>query len=169
MRKEKEITISDTAHPNNRDNGKTFILKEMPAIQAAAWADRVLLIISRSNIDLPRATNRGIAGLVEIGFAALPTTNYPEMSPLLDELIKCVDLRTSVGIVRKLQPNVDIEEISTVYRLRQEVFMLHADFFLDGLPSIPASDKLAPNSSTTQTSPPRSAQLSRQARRHSKT
>jgi hypothetical protein len=161
------LKIEDTKHPSNRDIGKVFVITEMAAVQATEWADRLLLIISRTGMDLPAAKNRGMAGLVEIGFRMLPMTTYPEMQPILSELLKCVKIRPNKDnpdIERDLIMS-DIEEIPTVYRLRQEAFMVHAGFFLEGLPSIPESAKLDPTTSNIPTSTPPLVRPSRQARR----
>lgn len=121
-----------------RDQGKVFILREMPASQAEKWAIRAFLAAAASGIDLPAgAAQAGFAGIAQAGLALLGKIPYDAAEPLLDEMLGCVSILPNPG-----NPNVqrgliedDIEEISTRLKLRTAVFKLHADFSTAAAPS----------------------------------
>lgn len=46
MRKEKTFTVE-----TGRDAGKTFLIREMPVIQADRWAQRALFAMAKSGMD----------------------------------------------------------------------------------------------------------------------
>lgn len=115
-----------------RDQGKTFVLTEMPATQAEKWAIRLFLAMAKSGLDLPESvTESGMAGLAKMGLELLVKVNYADAEPLLDEMMACITIQPSPGITRDLVDD-DIEEVATRIRLRQEIFRLHVDFFPAG-------------------------------------
>lgn len=112
----------------NRDTGKSYFITEKPALQAARWADRAYLALTHAGIEVPQEyVKAGIIGVLLVGFQAFRNSSYAELGPLLDELMECVQAKPSADVTR---PTIDsdIEEITTVYRLRQEVLELHAGF-----------------------------------------
>lgn len=172
MRKEKIVTIQD----EGRDKGKTFVLTEMSARQAEKWADRVFLAIGHANIDLPTGfgsrRNRGMEDLRH--FVHLVSgIRFPELEPLMDELMGCVRCMPDPkhpNIVRPLvdlgSEGDDIEEVSTRRFLRQEVIDLHTGFLLPAaiFNLIAAGSELEvvrSSSATTPTSPKPSRSPSR--------
>lgn len=169
MRKTKTVVI-DSDDPTNRDKGKIFVLREMPASVAERWATRALMLLTRANVDLPDGVQTaGFAAIAAAGFQSLSRIDYDDLKPLLDEMWQCVEIRPDARnqFTRILQWEVpgteteaDIQEISTMLKLRLEVFTLHVGF------SIPGVNSNSSNSSTTltpaalqntQTSPPRMA------------
>ena len=67
-RKKAEVTIT----ADGRDQGKVFVLKEMPADQAEKLAVKVFLALSRSGVDLPEEVKgQGIVGLAVLGLKVL--------------------------------------------------------------------------------------------------
>lgn len=139
MRKTKTVVIEDD--PNNRDSGKIFVLKEMPAAQAERWATRALQALARSNLDVPANIGQGgWAGIAVLGFTMLAHASFDELKPLLDEMWACVQLQPDARnqLTRVLYwggadgEGADIEEVATMMRLRKEVFELHMGFSIDG-------------------------------------
>lgn len=119
-----EITIKD----ENRDKGKTFVLTEKPAREAERWAARAMVAILNSGVDVPdSARGSGMAGIAAIGVNQLFKVNYVELEPLMDEMMTCVQVKSSAGVIR--QPvEEDIEELPTLLQLRKEVLFLHLGF-----------------------------------------
>lgn len=150
MRKTGIVKIED---PASRDSGKVFVLKEMPAAVAERWATRALLALARSGIDLPEnIAGAGWAGIAMLGFQALSKMDFADVQPLLDEMWACVSIRPDQRQPEVIRPlmwagpdgeGADIEEISTMIKLRTEVFTLHTGFSIPG----------AGSTSSTQTTP----------------
>lgn len=122
-----------------RDFGKVFVLTEMPASRAEAWATRALIALIGGGIDLPAGFERtGMAGIAQIGIKALAGLNYEVVQPLLEEMWTCVQLmpdQTKPHILRPLIEE-DIEEIATRIKLRAEVWTLHTGFLKAVAPSL---------------------------------
>ena len=135
MRKTLQIKIEAPG----RDQGKTYLLREMPTRQSEWWGSRVLSAMARSGAEIPDdIVNAGLAGVASVGIkCVLSAAGMPEVKPLLDEMFdSCVAI-----IPDPMRPAIyrgpggvgaiiddDIEEISTLLRLRREVLMLHLDF-----------------------------------------
>lgn len=171
MRKTNVVTISDVG----RDYGKRFLITEMPAYQAEKWAQRALLALAHSEIDLGTAIMQGgIAGLAVAGLQAMQRLTFDEAEPLLDEMLGCVKMMPdpkNMALTRDLVLNTpetpempagtgdDVQEVQTFWRLREAVFDLHTGFFTRGTPSKSTLDKTttSPVSSSGKTSRARSA------------
>lgn len=179
MRKTKDITVPGVRSEDQgqRDNGKTFRLTEMPARQAEAWADRALLCLAHSALNLPPGLvieRSGMAGVTQIAYL-LKDIAFPELAPLMDELMGCVQVvpdPTRTGpdgtpFVRPLREEEDIEEVATRRFLRDEVMELHINFSLAasilGLIATASEMRELPTSETTPTSRRRSARSLRAA------
>jgi hypothetical protein len=132
-RREAIITISRPG----RDQGKTFVLTEMPAVQAEEWFCRTIMLLARSGTEVPPDIFRhGSAAFAAIGISAalsgLGKAPWAEVKPLMDELLACVAFRTPVGSVITVHSQVmsQIEEVETILRLKEEVLSLHVGFSL---------------------------------------
>jgi len=107
-RKTKEIVIPGvhSEEPPNRDNGKRFLLTEMSARQAEAWADRAFLALAHSSINLPAGIeNSGMAGIYQI-VDILKDTQLPDAGRLMNELVDSVriaSLTTTARLVSHIQ------------------------------------------------------------------
>lgn len=139
--------LTYTVADEGRDRGKVFILKELPASQAEAWAMRAILALMAGGVDMPEGLeNMNMAMMAEIGFNALARLDWDKVKPLTDEMWTCVQIQPdpkNPSIVRHLIEE-DVEEIGTRFKLRAEVFKLHTDFFKAAAPSIsPKSTILA--------------------------
>lgn len=169
-RKTKTITIPGvrSEEAGQRDNGKCFLITEMPARQAEQWADRAFLALAHANVNLPSESERsGMAGIVGIVYL-FASVQFPELAPLMDELMGCVvyvsdhvNRDTRQPITRPLIDNGaegdDIEEVATRQMLRREVMDLHVNFLLGArmLDLIARASELRdlPDTETTPTSP----------------
>lgn len=124
-------TINVTVQVKNRDEGKKFIITEMPAYQAEEWAHRALSAIGRAGVELPDyIIGAGMAGLAILGISAVARARYEDAQPLLQEMMRCVQIARNPE-----KPNEgyeiipsEIEEVQTLVWLRAEVFQLHVGF-----------------------------------------
>lgn len=130
-RKTKKVTISS----NDRDNGKSFLITEMPADQAESWALRLLFALMNTGVDIPdSAMDAPTMALATIGIQALGKLPYKEAKPLLDEMFECVQFLPPNTKIAPIDvgsgENSQIEEVITRMKLRVEVFELHVGFSL---------------------------------------
>lgn len=133
MRKTLEYVIE----AEGRDHGKKFVITEMAAVKAEDWACRCLFALGNANVEVPDGVlSLGMAGLAEVlptvGLKALLSMKHADVKPLLDELMQCVQLRPDPKRPQVIQ-NYDqfasqIEEVSTLFKLKWEVLRLHLDF-----------------------------------------
>lgn len=130
--KDKDGKATTVLKQDYRDNGKTFLITEMPSDQGERWAIRALLALSNAGVNLPDgALQSGFAGFASVGLEALGKLDYLVVEPLLDEMFDCVQFVAGPGIPARALingPGGDIEEIKTRVMLRMEVFKLHINF-----------------------------------------
>lgn len=138
--------VNYTVKDEGRDVGKIFVLTEMSASRAEAWAMRAILALMASGAQVPEGFERmGMAGMAEIGFKMLAGLRWEVAEPLLDEMWECVQIMPDPAkphVVRKLFDG-DIEEIATRVKLRVEVWKLHADFLKAVAPSLSGDQSAA--------------------------
>jgi hypothetical protein len=153
MRKELTITI-DTP---GRDVNKTFYIKEMSALKAERWATRALLALLKSNVDIPEdIAQAGMAGVAAVGLRAFGGIDFSNAEPLLAEMLACVQIipDASRPMVKRALVEDDIEEVTTLLRLREEVLSLHTGFSLRDyrlkLTATQSTDGNTPNTETSQ-------------------
>lgn len=140
MRKTKIVTIpidpKDTPEDKiNRDAGKSYFVKEMPATQAERWAFRVVQALIRTGAEVSDyIAGAGMAGLAHIGLRAFANMPYHEATDLMDEMFQCITIIRDKSHPEMTFPLLeeDIEEVSTRFLLRTEVFELHTGFSLAG-------------------------------------
>ena len=158
-RREKRVTIPSD-DPENRDSGKTFLIREMSAAQAEDWAMRALLALTAAGAEVPDdIEGAGMAGLAVMGVQALAGLKHADVKPLLDEMFACVQIcpdRQNPNVVRPLVED-DIEEVATRLTLRKAILELHVGFSLPGVQSKSPSETPSPFGVTkiTRTSPAR--------------
>jgi hypothetical protein len=141
MRKELKYTAT-----SGRDNGKTFLITEMPARQAHKWATRAIFAIMNAGLEVPEEyADAGFAGLAAVVASGdkelmgmfIKTIGKLDVTiaePLLDDLLGCVQIlpdSSNQNIKRKLMDE-DIEEVPTIFVLQKEALILHMGFFTDG-------------------------------------
>ena len=125
MLKTKTITIE-----TGRDKGKSFVITEMPAAQADNWAMRALIALANGGVDLGGLSpQQGMMGMAGVALDALGRLKADDAIPLLNELLDCVQIIPEGGRPRPLNMDFnDVEDFTTLWRLRKEVFALHTDF-----------------------------------------
>jgi hypothetical protein len=163
----KIIDVTITAE--GRDNGKVFVIEEMPASKAEKWATRVFLSLNVAGVEIPEhLAKAGFAGVAMVGLSALTKISWANAEPLLDEMFTCIKIRPSPEkpeIVRALWEN-DIEEVATRIKLRDDVFLLHSGFSPAAFVSrwIASAMVATETSLTTKTSQEQSEQSSQRAK-----
>jgi len=124
-------TINYTVQEQGRDQGKVFVLTEMPASRAESWAMRALLALMKGNADIPDDFElSGMAGMAEFGLRSISKLDWSVAEPLLEEMWLCVRIMPDPSkphIIRNLIEE-DIEEIQTRMKLRMEIWELHVGF-----------------------------------------
>lgn len=124
-------TITYTVTDANRDNGKTFLITEMSAAQAEAWAMRAILALMDGKVELPEGVElEGMAGIAKIGIKALAGLRWEVAEPLMKEMFDCIQIIPDPSRPQIVRPLIeqDIEEIMTRVKLRGEVWALHTGF-----------------------------------------
>lgn len=146
-RKTKTVVIE-----SGRDNGKSFLVTEMPVTKADKWANTALLAMMRGGVDVggvnfdligntlmpsdaPKIdVSGGMLELARISIAGLGNVTEAVGQSLLDQLIEdCVQVVPTGGAARPmLSIDDEIEDLKTLWTLRKEAFILHIDFLADG-------------------------------------
>lgn len=132
------VTIND---PKSRDAGKVFRVTEMSADAAERWALRCLLAFANAGARLPEGTlEAGMAGiqatlpgLLIQGLRSLAGLRYEDAAPLLDEMLGCAEYKapgTEQYFALRGAGMTQIEEVSTLLKLRYEVLQVHLNFSL---------------------------------------
>lgn len=114
-----------------RDQGKQFVLTEMPAMQVESWAIRVFLALASAGAPISKdAASAGLAGLAAIGLSALSFIRWEDAKPLLDEMMQCVQIVPDPNrpMVKRDLIDSDIEDVRTLLFLRKEIWKLHTGF-----------------------------------------
>lgn len=158
MRKAKRLTVTSGSRDNNRDYGKTFLITEMPAMQAEKWMMRALLAVGRGGPEMPpEVLAMPSAAIMAIGAArALASMSFADAEPLLDEMMQCVEIIPDPAndLVKRPIDRDDIEEVPTLMTLRKEVLELHTGFSLTAaLSTLGEAAKGWLGTPTTRTSP----------------
>ncbi|MEY0216857.1 hypothetical protein AB7W58_20970 [Providencia rettgeri] len=126
--KSKTITIE-----KGRDEGKTYLITEMPISKADNWAMRALFAIANGGVDLESVNpNMGMLGMANVAIKALAGIDPKVGIPLLDELLECVQVVPSGGNARALLLDSDVKDLTTMFTLRKEALAIHLDFLVQG-------------------------------------
>ena len=136
--KTKQITIE-----NGRDKGRVFLITEMAAAHADNWAMRALIALANGGVDLGSLRpQQGMMGMVKATLDALGKVKPEDAIPLLNELLGCVQIIPEGGQPRPLNMDFnDVEDFTTLWRLRKEVFALHTDFLQHAFGKTTASEE----------------------------
>lgn len=136
--KTKQITIE-----HGRDKGRVFLITEMSAAHADNWAMRALIALANGGVDLGSLRpQQGMMGMVKATLDALGQVKPEDAIPLLNELLGCVQIIPEGGKPRQLNMDFnDVEDFTTLWRLRKEVFALHTDFLQHAFGKTTASEE----------------------------
>jgi len=149
----------------NRDGGKTFIITEMPALQAERWANRAILAVGNSGAKIDHVKGAGIAGIAVLGFKALFGISEGPALDLADELMGCIKIKVPALPQGRPLTDDDIEEVSTRWVLKEKVFELHTGFSWAEIKSALISAAQTASANIPATSQPPLAQSSRRKKR----
>lgn len=134
-RRTKQVTIQGDPE-KNRDAGKTYIITEVPAVQAEEWAVRAFMALGTSGIRIPdELMNAGLVGVALVGYQVFMGAAPEAVLPLWREMLPaCVQLRgmnsnDGALVAMPWSPTI-VEEVSTLMTLRQEILELHTGFTL---------------------------------------
>lgn len=135
---------------SGRDKGKKFLLTEMPVAQIDNWAMRLLLALMSDGIDVPSHDPQGgMLSLAKTAFETLGKLPHDITIPLLNELLGCVEIIPDGGKPRPLALDLnDVQDFTTLWKLRKEVFQLHIDFLLPAIGQTLESAQVATPSAT---------------------
>lgn len=152
-----------TIDADNRDHGKKFFLKELPANQAERWALKVVALLARRGVQVPVGSE--MAGMAALpSFSPLAMMSWIDDEALVGEIMSCVQAWPEGSpIARALVPS-DVEEVLTRVYLKMEVIALHVGFSMAVVAwtlsphmaaalNLPRPPGLPEASSTTRTSP----------------
>ena len=124
MLKKKEITIV----AKNRDEGRKYLLTEMPALQAERWARHAIMAMNREDLDIAaEVAALGMWGFVLGGMQALAGGDVAAVDKLMDEMLPQIQI-VEEAVTRPLGGQGDVWELSTWKTLRQELIELHMGF-----------------------------------------
>lgn len=176
MRRKKEVSIpADPAGTQearkNRDAGKVYILTEMPASAAERWANRAIIALGNSGAKIDYVVGAGMAGIAVLGLRAMFGVAEGPALELTDELMGCVTRKMEHAPEGRPLVEDDVEEVSTRFKLKAEVFALHTGFSWAEIRSmlISAGHQVAEFEDTQTTSRRRSVTSSRPEKRRSRT
>lgn len=131
-RKTKIIRIEDE---KSRDNGKAFLITEKSLYDAEFWAMRAIGGMISSGVDIPDVKETSMEVLLHYGMASLMKIEPSLLKELVDEMLECVQVipnpYSAPRDTRGLLPG-DIEDLSTLLKLRMESILVHVDFFTNG-------------------------------------
>lgn len=127
--------IQYTCTEGNRDSGKIFYIRIMPASKAESWAMRVLLALINAGVDIPENDAAGgVGSLAQVGLRAIAGLRYEIAQPLLDELMECVVVKPDPknNVFYRTLIEEDIEEVSTRILLKKFILESHFSFYDTG-------------------------------------
>ena len=127
MLKTKNVVLEDNG------NRLTFVIRQMPALKAWHWCNKVILLLCNAGADIP--LENGFSGAVEYirehGLGVLGKLDYGKAQPLMEEL-----LAQCYRVVDKMETQVTpdsceayLEDVRTLYLLEKEAFILSLPFF----------------------------------------
>lgn len=134
--KTKTVTIE-----KGRDAGKTFLITEMPAIQADEWAHRLLEQAANSGVDLKNVDVLNIdtsdmKGMIEIGaqvftiLGKIPAEVSRQMK--FDILDRCVRIVPTSGDARICVWDQEILDFANFTILAAQAIGIHIGFLAQG-------------------------------------
>lgn len=139
----------------NRDEGKKYLLTEMPARRAERWGRHAVAALNRSDLDAREEIKQlGMLGFYLVGLQALAGGDVEKVDVLMDEMLERIQI-IETAVTRPLGGDGDIEEVTTLYQLRKELIELHMGFtFAELVSSLKSSaESLQQDSRNTSTSP----------------
>lgn len=121
---------------SGRDEGKTFVVTEMAARPAHAWATRAIFALLNAGADIPGdIASMGVAGLAMVGLSGIQKVQYEIAHPLLEELLACAQCIPDANRPDTRVP-VDrvVEDFPTFFKLQQAAYELLTSRFTTAAP-----------------------------------
>lgn len=138
MRKERIVTIEKPAEGENRDAGKSFVVKEADAIQTEEWGLRALMALGTGGIQIPpELLSLGVLAIPLVGYQAFMGAREDSVLALWREMLPaCVFMQHNEEkqVREPFRPGM-VEEVSTLLLLRQAIMELHTGFTIAELTS----------------------------------
>ncbi len=140
MRKTKVITIET----DNRDKGKSFLIKEMSAHKAEQWSAEALVAIFSGNVPadiLQVSQTSNTAALATAMEYLLKGLSWKAIKPLYNSLLSCVSFipekenkANPVNVIPLTETNIEnfIEEVPTLLKLRLAALEINLGFLGEG-------------------------------------
>ena len=130
-RKQHVFEIDD---PKSRDDGKRFIITEMLAMDGEQLAEDIFRIMGEKKfVEIPAdVISMGCAGLANYGLAVISAADPAASREIKSRLLATVEVeegRAGHSVKRKLYPDSDFSEITTIRQLVDRVFSVNFDFF----------------------------------------
>lgn len=117
------------------DAGKVFRLKKASAYDAEFWAMRAIGGMLRAGVTIPDDVGMSAETLAYYFSVSFLKIEAGLLKELMDEMMQYVEIvplpDKEPGVSRKLLPN-DINDVSTLFKLRKELLDLNAGFFTQG-------------------------------------
>lgn len=136
MRRERTLLVPKPIEGENRDAGKTFIVREVDAVQAEEWGVRALMAVGTSGIQIPQELlSLGVLAIPLIGYQVFLGAKEEAVLPLWREMLSaCIFVKHSETNVQAFKRS-DVEEVSTLLELRKIILELHTGFTIAELAS----------------------------------
>ena len=140
MRKTKVVTIE----AEGRDQGKTFLVKEMGAHKCEEWSAEALIAIFGGNVPadiMQISQTSNTAALATAMEYLLKGLSWKTVKPLYNSLLSCVSFvpdkenkANPVNVIQLTETNLDnfIEEVPTLFKLRLEALEINLGFLGQG-------------------------------------
>ena len=130
----KEVYVTIAGAPGNRDNGKRFLIVELPAYDIEWFYLRAIMALGSSGIAVPQdLVDAGAIGLAILGYQVFTGASPAAIQPLKDEMMeRCVHFAPDGDIRMGWSPEL-VEEVSTLRALREKWLELHTGFTIAGL------------------------------------
>lgn len=117
----REQLVTIAGKEDNRDNGKRFLVQEMPAAQLEKWGVRALMALATSGIAVPQEmADAGVLGIALLGYQVFMGAKFEAVEPLMDEMMRCVKFQPEGSEHVTDIPRGLIEEVSTCWTLREK-------------------------------------------------
>lgn len=120
---------------DGRDQGKVFLITEMPARPFERWALKALLAMGKAGMDIPdNIKELGPMALVSLGLQALLKIDFQTADELMDEMFGCIQYAWNPADPSATRPLIetDIEEVTTRLKLRADWWTLMTGFQIAG-------------------------------------
>ncbi len=126
-RKTCRLTITD----EGRDQNKTFVLTELPALDIERWTVRLVLALGKNGVNLPEVqADSGFAGIAGMLWVLIAQIRPEDAEGLMATMLQ--GLKIDEGKITRDITGDDIEEPDTLLQIRMAWVDLHAGFFAKG-------------------------------------